>query len=83
VERRFAVNLFSPQESDVQPAESLPLLEAGESAEDARSPQGRREWWRPLAWLALTLLVAEWLLYQRGAVARLVEQVRSGLRSNE
>jgi Ca-activated chloride channel family protein len=68
---RFAADLFSPQESDVKPAGSLPGLGA-QAAEDAAHPQqARREWWRPLAFLCLALLMAEWLVYQRATLARM------------
>jgi Ca-activated chloride channel family protein len=70
---RFAVNLFSPQESDVHPADSLPLAGTGTGGEAGSEPErrARREWWRPLATVALALLVAEWLVYHRATVARL------------
>jgi hypothetical protein len=67
----FAVNLFSPQESDVQPAEALPLMGEGEAGESERPQQARREWWRPLAFVALGLLTVEWLVYQRASLVRL------------
>ncbi|MCB0116824.1 MAG: VWA domain-containing protein, partial [Caldilineaceae bacterium] len=64
---QFAVNLAAAQESNIAPqsltastaeaGQALPLLQAA-----------RREWWRPLAFVALTVLVAEWIAYQRGAV---------------
>jgi Ca-activated chloride channel family protein len=72
----FAVNLFSPQESDVHPAQTLPLLGVGEEEAALRSQQARREWWRPLALVALLLLTAEWLVYQRAALARLWRETR-------
>jgi Ca-activated chloride channel family protein len=72
----FAVNLFSPQESDVRPAETLPLLGMGEEEGALRPQQARREWWRPLALVALLLLTAEWLVYQRAALARLWRETR-------
>lgn len=69
---RFAVNLFSAGESDIAPRETLPL--AGAAAAEAQAmPLARREWWRPIAWAALGLLVAEWLLSHRGQLARLVK----------
>jgi hypothetical protein len=64
------VNLFSPQESNVRPAESLPVLEI-EGTEGERTQQARREWWRVLGFVALALLMAEWLIYQRASLARL------------
>jgi len=72
----LAVNLFSPAESDIQPAGSLPLVGAGEGGE-AAPQQARREWWRPLAWLALALLTVEWLVYQRASLTRLWGRVKS------
>jgi Ca-activated chloride channel family protein len=76
----FAVNLFSPQESDVRPAETLPLLGLGEEEGALRPQQARREWWRPLALVALLLLTAEWLVYQRAALARLVKRQTSNVK---
>jgi Ca-activated chloride channel family protein len=70
-EARFAVNLFSPQESDVLPAETLPVQGTGEAGKGQRPQQARREWWRPLALVGLGLLVAEWLVYQRASLSRL------------
>ena len=66
----FAVNLFAPQESDVRPADSLPLSGSGEGAA-AGTQQARREWWRPLAIIALVLLMAEWLVYRRATIRRI------------
>jgi len=65
----FAVNLFAPAESDVRPAESLPLTGVGDTDQGQRPQQARREWWRPLAWVALALLMVEWLVYHRASVA--------------
>lgn len=73
----FAVNLFSPQESDTQPLEALLIggepLTAGLQPNDQES---RREWWRALALLALSVLTAEWLLYHRAALIRLRERIK-------
>lgn len=66
----FTVNLFNPQESDVSPRETLPVASAG-SVSAQELPRARNEWWRPIAWMALVLLVAEWLLVHRGNLARL------------
>ncbi len=72
-ERRaaFIVNLFSPQESSLRPADSLFGLENLNDQNGSGTQQGQREWWRPLALLALGLLMGEWLVYQRAAFARL------------
>jgi len=71
----FAANLFSEQESRLEPADNLPGMDAAEAAAAAAPLQGMREWWRPLAFLALGLLVGEWLVYQRAALARLRDAV--------
>jgi Ca-activated chloride channel homolog len=70
-EASFAVNLFSPQESDIQPAQNLPILESLQEGEGERLMQARREWWRPFTFIALAFLVVEWLVYQRATLVRL------------
>ena len=77
---RFAVNLFAPQESNVQPGVlsastggSATESKEAESQQSRRDLRSRREWWRLLAFLALLLLVMEWLVYHRGTVRRLIE----------
>lgn len=67
----FAVNLFSPIESNLDPADNLPGLVSEDGPENAVTQKAMREWWRPLALLALGLLTGEWLVYQRGALARI------------
>jgi Ca-activated chloride channel family protein len=73
----FAVNLFSPRESDTAPAERLALASQQGSAIEQGAGQARREWWRPLAALALAILTAEWLVYQRSTVFWLWSRLRS------
>ena len=66
VRKPIAVNLLSPDESDIQPAERL---EIGARAIDA-SPEGVRtnqEIWRYFAAAALVFLLAEWYFYSRRA----------------
>ena len=74
----FAVNLFSPQESDTRPLDSLSIagqtLTAGAQDGDQLS---QREWWRALAFLALGVLTTEWLVYHRAALARLRERFKT------
>ncbi len=67
----FAVNLFSPEESNLEPAGNLPGLETQAGQNGAVTAQAMREWWRPLALLALGLLTGEWLVYHRAALAKL------------
>ncbi|HYN87430.1 MAG TPA: VWA domain-containing protein [Ardenticatenaceae bacterium] len=71
----FAVNLFNPQESNVAPASQL-ALDPAEGAAAGGTPrplteEGRQEYWRPLALVALAVLLVEWLVSQRDARARL------------
>jgi hypothetical protein len=70
-EAAFAVNLFSPQESYTDPADNLTGVQAADGATGEAGMRSMREWWRPLALLALGLLTGEWLVYQRAALARL------------
>jgi Ca-activated chloride channel homolog len=65
---RFAVNLEAEREISVQP-QSLPSLRsAAEPAVVVRA--GQMEIWRPLAWVALLLLVLEWGWFHRGLLPR-------------
>jgi Ca-activated chloride channel homolog len=68
---QFAVNLFNPEQSDIQPALTLPLLDSRGGEGEERAQQGRRELWRPLAFLALAFLTAEWMIYNRATVIRI------------
>ncbi len=65
----------SPQESDITPRETIPVTGA-ESSGGSESPRARNEWWRPVAWAALALLVAEWLVAQRGRLAWIANAVK-------
>lgn len=69
---QFAVNLFNPKESDIAPRDTLPIAGAG-AVQGQALPRARNEWWRPVAWVALILLVAEWLLSNRGQLVRLLK----------
>lgn len=79
-EAAFAVNLFLHQESDLAPADHLPGLESAAGSAGAEAGQGRREWWRPAALLALGLLTVEWAVYQRAGLARLRASGRQMMR---
>jgi len=67
----FVVNLFSNQESLIEPAASLPGPAAEGSGEGTQDQLARREWWRPFALLSLAVLTGEWFVYQRAALVRL------------
>jgi Ca-activated chloride channel homolog len=72
----FTVNLFNPEQSNIKPAMTLPLLGStdGEGSEIAH--QGRRELWRPLAFFALAFLTIEWMIYHRATVIRVWRGLR-------
>ena len=59
---RFAINLFEPQESDIQPRETVQFgnLTLSQAETDAL---GQREWWLLAAATALAILLWEWWLY--------------------
>ena len=69
----FAVNLFNADESDITPRETIAVTSAQSVGNAQELPRARDEWWRPLAWLALALLVGEWLFAHRGQLARVWE----------
>lgn len=62
-----AINLFSPDESDVAPGDATRIEEMGRVVGGAgpAPQQTRTEWWWPLALAALVLLAVEWLLFHR------------------
>lgn len=77
LERSVAVNLMNPAESRVEPRKQLPIFQAGGQAVAATSERtARSEFWRWLAGIALVLLIIEWLVYQRPALAILRERWR-------
>ena len=74
----FAVNLFDPRESDLAPRGLVPEGVTGAAAErykiqlgatavtgTRRSAPARKEWWKPLALLALGVVLVEWYIYNR------------------
>jgi len=78
----FAVNLSNPQESDIRPIESILLLTNASDSEGTNNRQARHEWWRPLALIALVILVIEWLVYNRATLSKLWHNVRTFSRSS-
>ena len=74
----FAVNLFDGRESDIAPRglvpEGVPLAQAdaykikiGYSpvAGTGKARPSRKDWWKPLAMLALGVVLVEWYIYNR------------------
>ncbi len=70
----FAVNLSNPQESDILPNENLSLFAGAAETQDDLPQQARHEWWRPLAALALAIMMLEWLVYNRATLIKLSHQ---------
>jgi hypothetical protein len=71
----FSVNLTNPQESDILPAESLPAFEGASGMEDTLPQKARREWWRSLAFIALVILIIEWLVYNRATISKVWHKI--------
>jgi hypothetical protein len=70
--QRFAVNLFSKEESTIAPQTELKIQQtSGLQQATAGERVGRQEFWRWLAAIALVVLVIEWLVYQRNGIAYL------------
>jgi len=70
---RLAVNLFSPQESNVQPLDNLAGVAMLSGSNPVEAQAGQHDWWRWPALAALVLIMAEWLVYQRATLRRLVD----------
>jgi hypothetical protein len=69
---RFAVNFSDPLESAIAPQATLPTSAAtAQTDTTAEMPPAWQEWWRPLAVIALILLVLEWLVYHRSRLFQL------------
>jgi hypothetical protein len=76
--QRYAVNLFAPDESRVAPKAELNVPQVnGAQLATTRDRDGRQEFWRWLAAIALLVLVIEWLVYQRNGIAYLRERWRA------
>jgi len=66
-----AVNFFSASESDIKPVGQLALSGLQGTGQGLVTNQSRQVFWRPLAWAALALLTAEWLVYHRGTLTKI------------
>ncbi len=62
--QRFAVNLFDTRESDLRPAAELPIGFQKIEGRAAWEP-ARREIWKWILLLALTVLLIEWYVYNK------------------
>jgi hypothetical protein len=75
--RRYAVNLFSAEESKIAPQAELNVPQiSGLQQAVTRERVGRQEFWRWLAAAALLVLLIEWLVYQRNGIAYLRQRWR-------
>ncbi|OQY48812.1 MAG: hypothetical protein B6242_01325 [Anaerolineaceae bacterium 4572_78] len=73
----FAVNFFDPVESNLTPKPDLPFIKRDIiETSTVTLPPAYHEWWRPLAMMALGLLVLEWLVYQRNRILRWIELIK-------
>ncbi|MEM7801914.1 MAG: hypothetical protein AAF633_22155, partial [Chloroflexota bacterium] len=61
----FAINLFSPTESAIQPVDTL-TLGAADIAAGTGDDVGQFEFWLWLAVIAFIVLLVEWWIYHRG-----------------
>jgi Ca-activated chloride channel homolog len=76
--QRFAVNLFSKEESTIAPQPELKIQQtSGLQQATAGERVGRQEFWRWLAAIALVVLVVDWLVYQRNGIAYLRQRWRA------
>lgn len=79
--RRYAVNLFSADESQIGPKAELKVAQTsglGQAETNEQNRVGREEIWRWIAAAALVVLVIEWLVYQRNGIAYLRNRLRQG-----
>jgi hypothetical protein len=74
----FAVDLFDLDESNIAPGDGARIVAVGTARSAGEAPSGiaRDEWWVPLALLALLLLAAEWIVYERDGARRLWQGAR-------
>jgi hypothetical protein len=75
---RFAVNLFDPAESRIEPQENL-TVGTSTISRDAREETARREFWPWVAGTGLAALVAEWWVYHH-SLRRIPSVTLAGLR---
>jgi len=66
----IAVNHFSDSESYISPKKELSLLNDNTKSESSLQ-QSRQLIWRPFAMIALIVVVAEWLMYNRGTLIKI------------
>jgi hypothetical protein len=76
---QFAVNLFDPAESQIEPQANV-TVGTTTISRDAREETARREFWPWVAGIGLAVLVAEWWMYHR-SLRRIPQVTLAGLRT--
>lgn len=69
IEDYFVVNLFSQVSSNIRVLDDLGL-QGAVTASGANAARSEREFWQPLALIALALLMLEWWVFYRGGRGR-------------
>jgi hypothetical protein len=74
----FAVDLFSPEESNIRPGDGARISSLGTDVPDGGVETGtaRDEFWPLLVALALLFLVIEWLVYERDGARRILNGIK-------
>ncbi len=74
----FAVDLFSPEESNIRPGDGARIGSLGTDVPEPSGEAGtaRDEFWPLLVTLALLFLVIEWLVYERDGARRILNGIR-------
>jgi hypothetical protein len=74
----FAVDLFSPEESNIRPGDGARIASLGADVPEAAQEPGmaRDEFWPLLVTLALIFLLVEWLVYERDGARRILNGLR-------
>jgi hypothetical protein len=76
---RFAVDMFSSDESNIRPGDGTRLAALGAAADPSQEAPGtaRDEFWPLLAALTLLFLIIEWLVYERDGARRILRSLTS------
>jgi hypothetical protein len=74
--KKFVVNLFSAQESEIKPVNVAPASSIDSQGVNGSAQSSRQEWWRIFAFLALVLLTLEWVVYHRSSLVYIAGKLR-------
>jgi len=73
--QKFAVNLFSGQESEIKPSSLVTAAPVESQGINGSAQNNRQEWWRIFAFLALALLVLEWFVFHRSSLVYIASRI--------